>query len=55
MDLGKSLRSPIERQLIIRSFSDVTYPELIDIERRGLGFMPGACPGLLKMWSIGFA
>lgn len=38
MDLGKSLRSPIERQLIIRSFSDVTYPELIDIERRGLGF-----------------
>lgn len=37
-DLEKSVGSPIERQLIIRSFSDATYPELIDIERRGHGF-----------------
>ncbi|MCL4778979.1 MAG: HNH endonuclease [Gammaproteobacteria bacterium] len=29
---------PIDRQLVIRSFSDATYPELIDIERRGHGF-----------------
>lgn len=37
-DLEKSVGRPIERQLIIRSFSDATYPELIDIERRGHGF-----------------
>lgn len=37
-DLEKSVGAPIERQLIIRSFSDATYPEIIDIERRGHGF-----------------
>ena len=37
-DLERSVGMPIERQLIIRSFSDATYPELIDIERRGHGF-----------------
>ncbi|MEO8223562.1 MAG: HNH endonuclease [Gammaproteobacteria bacterium] len=38
VDLERSIVAPIERQLIIRSFSDATYPELIDIERRGHGF-----------------
>ena len=37
-DLERSVAMPIERQHVIRSFSDVTYPELIDIERRGHGF-----------------
>jgi hypothetical protein len=37
-DLEKSLATPIDRQRIIASFSDATYPELIDIERRGHGF-----------------
>lgn len=37
-DLQTSVASPVDRQLIIRSFSDATYPELIDIERRGHGF-----------------
>lgn len=37
-DLERSVAAPIERQLIIRNFSDATYPELIDIERRGHGF-----------------
>ncbi len=38
MDLDRSVCAPIERQQIIRNFSDATYPELIDIERRGHGF-----------------
>jgi hypothetical protein len=38
VDLERSVGTPIERQLIIRNFSDATYPELIDIERRGHGF-----------------
>ncbi len=38
VDLERSIVASIERQLIIRSFSDATYPELIDIERRGHGF-----------------
>jgi hypothetical protein len=37
-DLERSVGAPIERQLIIQNFSDATYPELIDIERRGHGF-----------------
>ncbi len=37
-DLERSVLNPVERQLIIRSFSDATYPELLDIERRGHGF-----------------
>jgi hypothetical protein len=37
-DLEKSVAHPVERQLVIRNFSDSTYPELIDIERLGHGF-----------------
>lgn len=37
-DLERSVAMPIERQHVIRNFSDATYPELIDIERRGHGF-----------------
>jgi hypothetical protein len=37
-DLDRSVANAIDRQLMIRSFSDATYPELIDIERRGHGF-----------------
>jgi HNH endonuclease len=37
-DFDRSVLAPVDRQLIIRSFSDATYPELIDIERRGHGF-----------------
>ncbi len=44
-DLERSVASPIERQLIIRTFSDATYPELIDIERRGHGFYAWGLPG----------
>jgi hypothetical protein len=38
MELERSVSTPVERQLVIRNFSDATYPELIDIERRGHGF-----------------
>ncbi|MCL4721136.1 MAG: HNH endonuclease [Gammaproteobacteria bacterium] len=41
----RSVAAPIDRQLIIRSFSDATYPELIDIERRGHGFYAWGLPG----------
>jgi hypothetical protein len=37
-DLERSVARPVERQHVISSFSDATYPELIDIERRGHGF-----------------
>ncbi len=37
-ELDRSVGAPIERQHIIRNFSDATCPELIDIERRGHGF-----------------
>jgi hypothetical protein len=37
-DLERSVAAPIERQFIIQNFSDATYPELIDIERRAHGF-----------------
>ncbi len=37
-DLEKSVLRPLERQSVIGNFSDATYPELIDIERRGRGF-----------------
>jgi hypothetical protein len=52
-DLDRSVGTPIERQLIIRSFSDATYPELIDIERRGHGFYAwGLCgaPENIENW-----
>jgi hypothetical protein len=43
-DLDKSLLNAVDRQLIIRNFSDATYPELIDIERRGHGFYVWGLP-----------
>lgn len=36
--MEKSIAAAIDRQHVIASFSDATYPELIDIERRGHGF-----------------
>jgi len=36
--LERSVAAPVDRQLIIQNFSDATYPELIEIERRGHGF-----------------
>ncbi len=36
--LDRSVINAVERRLIIDNFSDATYPELIDIERRGRGF-----------------
>ena len=44
VDLEKSVVTAIDRQLVIRNFSDATYPELIDIERRGTAFTPGPAP-----------
>lgn len=44
-DLEKSVAHPVERQVVIRSFSDSTYPELIDIERHGHGFYAWGLPG----------
>jgi hypothetical protein len=37
-DLDRSIVNAVERGLVINNFSDATYPELIDIERRGRGF-----------------
>lgn len=37
-DAEKSVVHPIDRQTVIRSFSDSTYPELLDIERQARGF-----------------
>jgi hypothetical protein len=37
-DLEKSVVHAVDRQLVIRNFSDSTYPELIEIERLGRGF-----------------
>jgi hypothetical protein len=37
-DLERSVVNAVDRRVIIESFSDATYPELIDIERRGRGF-----------------
>ena len=42
--IDRSIISPIERQVVIKSFSDATYPELIDIERRGRGFFTWGLP-----------
>lgn len=39
-----SIARPVDRQLVIRSFSDSTYPELIDIERHGRGFFAWGLP-----------
>ena len=43
-DAEKSVAHPVDRQLIIRSFSDSTYPELIEIERHGHGFFAWGLP-----------
>lgn len=43
-DLDRSIANAIDRQLMIRSFSDATYPELVDIERRGHGFFAWGIP-----------
>jgi hypothetical protein len=41
----RSVLTPVGRQVVIGSFSDATYPELIDIERRGHGFFAWGLPG----------
>jgi hypothetical protein len=43
-DLERSIINAIDRQLVIGNFSDATYPELIDIERRGRGFYAWGLP-----------
>jgi hypothetical protein len=55
VDLERSVGTPIERQHIIRSFSDATYPELIDIERRGHGFYAWGLRGTpqnIEQWFV---
>ncbi len=43
-DAEKSVAHPVDRQAIIRNFSDSTYPELIEIERHGHGFFAWGLP-----------
>jgi hypothetical protein len=43
-DIEKSVAHAIDRQVVIRSFSDSTYPELIEIERQGRGFFAWGLP-----------
>jgi hypothetical protein len=43
-DLERSVINAVDRQSVIGSFSDATYPELIDIERRGRGFYAWGLP-----------
>lgn len=43
-DLERSVINAVDRQTVIRNFSDATYPELIDIERRGRGFYAWGLP-----------
>jgi len=42
--IARSILNPVERQIVIENFSDATYPELIDIERRGRGFFAWGLP-----------
>ena len=42
--LERSIINPVDRQSVIQTFSDATYPELIDIERRGRGFYAWGFP-----------
>lgn len=52
-DLEKSVVHAVDRQLVIRNFSDSTYPELIEIERHGRGFYAWglvARPADLDQW-----
>jgi len=44
-DIEKSVAHPLDRQLVIRNFSDSTYPELVEIERHGHGFYAWGLPG----------
>jgi hypothetical protein len=53
IDLEKSVVHPVDRQRVIRSFSDSTYPELIEIERHGHGFWAwgvAAHPEAIESW-----
>lgn len=43
-DLERSVIHAIDRQKVIANFSDATYPELIEIERRGRGFYAWGLP-----------
>lgn len=43
-DTDKSVAHAVDRQVIIRNFSDSTYPELIEIERQGRGFFAWGLP-----------
>ena len=43
-DSEKSIAHPVDRQLVIRNFSDSTYPELVEIERHGHGFFAWGLP-----------
>jgi hypothetical protein len=54
-DLDRSVANPVDRQLVIRQFSDATYPELLDIERRGHGFYAWGLPAtaaLVEEWFL---
>jgi hypothetical protein len=54
-DADKSVAHPVDRQVIIRSFSDSTYPELIEIERHGHGFFAWGLPpreGHVENWFL---
>jgi len=56
-DLERSLINAIERQTVIRNFSDASYPELIEIERRARGFyawgLPNAEENVEKWFHMG--
>lgn len=43
-DLERSVINAVDRQTVIHNFSDATYPELIEIERRGRGFYAWGLP-----------
>lgn len=47
-DAEKSVVHPIDRQAVIGSFSDSTYPELLDIERQARGFFAWGLPPRLE-------
>jgi hypothetical protein len=54
-DLDRSVANPIDRQLVIRHFSDGSYPELLEIERRGHGFYAWGVPAnaaLVEEWFL---
>lgn len=51
--LDRSILNAVDRQRVIGHFSDATYPELIEIERRGRGFYAWgvpAEPGQIDAW-----